>query len=147
MYQLLIRKFELHNFLGVYRMAEYEKARGIHMGLIWDDPYRSARLIFMWGPCGAEPFGPIWVNSYGPTWGIPHGPICGNSYGPARLQFMCSPYRIYTLWDCPLGSDTEPIWDSPYGHAQLKHTWGPQTHVTWEVLLQKNLIIKIESFH
>ena len=36
---LLIRKVELHNSLCIYRMSEYEIARGIHTGLMWGGPY------------------------------------------------------------------------------------------------------------
>ena len=46
------------------------------------------------GPIWGEPIEPIWVTQYGPTWDIPHGAMFGNPYGPARLNLMCSPYRL-----------------------------------------------------
>ena len=55
--------------LCIYRMAEYEKASGIHMGLLWGDPYRYTQLKSMWDTCGVNHWGPCGVNHVGyPTW-------------------------------------------------------------------------------
>ena len=69
------------------------------------------------GPIWGESFWPIWVNQYGPTWGIPHGAMCGNPCGPARLNFMCSPYRLYFMglptWVTHGTYVGQPIWACP----------------------------------
>ena len=111
-------------------MAEYENARGIHMGLMLGGPYRSAQLKFMWGRCGVNHLGPYGLTHMGPR-GVSHmGPCMETHMGLPGLS-LCVAHIGYILWDCPLGSHTEPMWGSPYGHAQLKLTWDPQTHVTW----------------
>ena len=118
--------------MHLYRMAEYEKARGIHTGLMWGGPYRSAQLKTMWGPCGVNLLGPYGATHMSPR-GISHVGPCVETHMGVPGLILCVAHIGYTLWDCPLGSHTEFMWGSPYGHAQLKLTWDPQTHVTWDV--------------
>ena len=75
--------------------------------------------------------GPYGVTQMSPC-GVTHmGPCVETHMGLLSLS-LCGTQIGYTLWDCPLGSHKEPMWCSPYGHAQLKLTWDPHTHVTWD---------------
>ena len=70
-------------------MAEYEKARGIHTGLMWGGPYRSAQLKSMWGPCGVSHLGPYRVSHMGPR-GVSHvGPCVEAHMGvPGLISYV-----------------------------------------------------------
>ena len=118
---LLIRKVELHNPLCISRTAQCEKARGIHTGLMWGGPYRSAQLKFMWGRCGVNHLGPYGLTHMGPRGAAHMGPCMETHMGLPGLS-LCVAHIGYILWDCPLGSHTEPMWGSPYGLSQLKLT-------------------------
>ena len=101
------------------------------MGPLWGCPHRSAQLNFMWAPSGVNHQDPYGVIHMAPL-GVTHmGPFVETHVGLPGLS-SCGAHIGYTSWDGPLGSHMVPMWGSPYGHAQLKHTWDPQTHVTWE---------------
>ena len=84
----------------------------------------------MLAPSGVNHQDPYGVIHMAPL-GVTHmGPFVETHVGLPGLS-SCGAHIGYTSWDGPLGSHMVPMWGSPYGHAQLKHTWDPQTHVTW----------------